>query len=270
MRTINSILICFIVLAVSVGCKEVPTGAVNDNDINLAEDKEIMMTTEDEAEKNIIGKIELISVDEFKNKYNLDDGEIPDEYIERYIDCYGYSKSDLNNSLVNHGAKLKDDYEKGIVYGYSLDTRLMVSNLIDKSNLSDEFYDNTEYIFIEFTRSLKTTDANKFELMSIDLKNLKIYYGGDRRNYSDAEGIKSAELTEEDKKNICEEIRTHININAPDGRSREMEDYSFKLWIFSENNQYVGFESTDKDEKGFPGFDTYWKELYKKYFGEEF
>ena len=41
----------------------------------------------------------------------------------------------------------------------------MVSNLIDKSNLSDEFYDNTEYIFIEFTRSLKTTDANKFELI---------------------------------------------------------------------------------------------------------
>ena len=270
MRRIYGILICFIVLIAMVGCKGTAMDAVYEADIKLVEDKESAMSTEEKDQKINVEKVELITVEEFKNKYSLKDGEIPDEYIEKYIECYGYSKSDLNNSLVNHGAKLKDDYEKGVVYGYSLDTRFLVSNMIDKNDLSDEFFDNTEYIFIEFTRSMKSSDVYKYELMSINLKNNKIYYGGDRRNYSDADDIQSADLTEEDKKAICDEIRNHINVNAPDDRKREMEAYSFKLWIFSENNQYVGFESTDKDENGFPGFDTYWKELYKKYFGEEF
>ena len=38
--------------------------------------------------------------------------------------------------------------------------------------------------------------------MFVDFKHMKIYYGGTRDDYSDAEGVLSADLTQEDKDDL--------------------------------------------------------------------
>ena len=63
--------------------------------------------------------------------------------------------------------------------------------------------------------------------MSVDFKHMKIYYGGTIDDYSDAEGVLSADLTQEDKDEICGEIVKHINMNAPEDRELKAKEYSF-------------------------------------------
>ncbi len=77
--------------------------------------------------------------------------------------------------------------------------------------------------------------------MFVDFKHMKIYYGGTRDDYSDAKGVLSADLTQEDKDDL-----------------------------FSNDNELVYLRGTDQDSLGFPGFDDYWKGIYKKYFGKEY
>ena len=93
MRRIYGILICFIVLIAMVGCKGTAMDAVYEADIKLVEDKESAMSTEEKDQKINVEKVELITVEEFKNKYSLKDGEIPDEYIENILNVTGIVKA---------------------------------------------------------------------------------------------------------------------------------------------------------------------------------
>jgi len=270
MRIKVGLIIGIMMLALFSACKEKELHNADETENDVIEEKETIMETEATDVKLANEVEELISVDEFKNKYNLLDTEIPNEYIEKYIEYYMFTKSDLANSLVNHGERVKSDYEEGKQYGYSLEAKLYASRQIDKSEISDESLENIEYIFIEFSRTMSQSDAYSFELMSIDFNAMKIYYGGDRKNYSDAEEIKFAELTEEDKEEISKDIRNHIKFDSIGNKSIQSEDYSFDLWIITNDKQFIRIEGADKDEEGFPGFDGYWKELYNKYFGEEY
>lgn len=252
----KNLLIIPLILVVLCGCTtEKPNNVSGDNE----ENQEMGMETE---------KKELISVADFRSNYGLSEADASDDFIERYIDHYSLTKAKIEGDTFC-GKDAKKEYAAGTVYGYTLTARANTSVQV-KDVALDEFILKDEYIFIEFYRTMSQSDANTKELMSIDFKHMKIFFGGNRDNYSDAEGVLSADLTQEDKNEICSEILKHVNMNASADREKKAKDYAFDLYLFSNDNELVFLRGSDLDSEAFPEFDAYWKGLYKKYFGKEY
>jgi len=280
-RVIYSIVVlCLLFLA--VGCdygnanmeenkteKKNVTVELNEPTIKTEKDTTLEGTTLD-GEKSKIAK-ELVTVDEFKKFYGIEDTEIPDEYIEKFIGFYGYSLEDLKNLKGNQFLILKKHYEEGKVYGYSLANKFGTKNVKPDTKIEDFIY-NTDYIYFDFAHYTSSTDACYFDKMVIDFKHKIICYGGDEFNYSDGENILKANLSDEEISEIREEIVKHINTNnmASELKPTERNYYSFNLWFISDKDGNVGVRGYGFDEKGYPGLDGYWKGLYKRYFGEDY
>ena len=107
------------------------------------------------------------------------------------------------------------------------------------------------------------------ESMVIDLKEGKIYYT--RQNIDDYINYElSAELSAEDVESIRSELPTHIDENNGLGDYGMSGDYTFMIKMNAADGTVKYYDGNQGDEEHFPGFDTYWKTLYKTYFGEEY
>ena len=213
---------------------------------------------------------ELITAEELIEFYEVDDSTVPEKYIDIYIDHFNLTRGKVKKyTNWNYYDHIKEDYDAGIEYDYSPDTKLNIKTYLTDVD-PQEFMKVSQYFFIEFDHRLKETNSTVLEIMCVDFEHMKIYFAGDYLNYDTDSDIMRAELKEEDKDEIRAGFLEHVNFNPPFDRMINIDNYSFTLWIVSDERECVQLKGTDLDAIGFPGFDDYWKDLYKKYFETEY
>lgn len=211
--------------------------------------------TEEPADK-------IVSVDEFLEYYGVTETDIPREYILDFIMQYRLRKDTLTKE--SYWDTVSNDYNNGVVYG--TDTGRIYQGTPSELPLED-YIKTVDVIVIEFAMYYGGELAYPRRL-TLDLKNKKIYYATRLlSDYTDAE--KSADLTDEDVQSIRDELPKHISEKQDKGAEYNL-DYTFDISMKDPEYNIKCYKGNSGDEHNYPGFDAYWKGLYKEKFGEEF
>lgn len=205
----------------------------------------------------------IVSVEDFKNYFELGDCEIPDDYIDEFIDHYRITYSFMEST--SYKQTLIDSYNDTQI-GYSISNKI---NGPKTDEPLETFVRKTDYIFIQFQFQPRGRDVSIFRGMVIDFRHMMIYFGSDMGNYSLSEY--SAPLSQLEKERICEGITEHINPNIFMGNVIDGAEYSFKVWFIDASKNHKCFTGFEGDEENFPGFDKYFKmDLFEWNFKTEF
>lgn len=204
----------------------------------------------------------IVSVEKFMEYYNITEDEVPKDYIMDYIMEYRYREDSL--SKWDLGTKVKNYYANGKVFGK--DPGRIFQGEASQLPL-DDYMNIVDVIQLDFSMRYGN-ELSSARIMTIDLGDKKVYFAEKQYNdYTQAE--KSADLTEEEVQSIRTEFGKHIADNNG-GVSNTSYDYSFIINMKATDYSSKFYRGESGDETNFPGFDEYWKELYKEKFGEEF
>ena len=204
-----------------------------------------------------------ITAEEFMAYYSITEEQVPVEYVQSYIDEFDVTSEQLEK--YNLGADMLSAYELGLIYGYN------VNSIFQGPSSEEALVDYMKQAeVIEFSFGMHYGSELAYgESMVIDLKEGKIYYT--RQNIDDYINYElSAELSAEDVESIRAELPTHIDENNGLGDYGMSGDYTFMIKMNAADGTVKYYDGNQGDEEHFPGFDTYWKTLYKTYFGEEY
>lgn len=258
-------------LSMMFGCQKTETQTVvveNDgNDYNstdLAKDDSDKPTDygNDWEDNMYVPECKIVTVQEFKDFYHMTD-EVPDDYIEAFIEHFAWKKEDLEAAKLDYVCK--DSFSKNEQYGYSIGNRMY--GYAVNAKLS-EFMPNTKYIYMDLAINDSGNELTHFTSLVIDFNHHIICYGGSPDSYNTSDYV--AELTEEDEKMICREIVKHVSDDLVKSETNIEANYSFFLRFIDDGGNYMTYQGNDKDENNFPGFDEYWKTLFKHYFKAEY
>ncbi|MCR4865289.1 MAG: hypothetical protein K5921_00010 [Lachnospiraceae bacterium] len=214
------------------------------------------------SEENENKELEIVSVDRFMEYYGVTETDIPRDYILDFIMEYRFREDMLTKN--DYWAMVSADYHNGVKYG--TDTGRIFQGTPSEIPL-EEYIKNADVINIEFAMYYGGELAYPGR-MTLDLKNNKIYYATKMlSDYTVAE--KCADLTDEDVQSIRDELPKHISEKKNEVNEYNL-DYTFVIRMKDPEYNVKGYRGNSGDELNYPGFDTYWKELYKKKFGKEF
>ncbi len=250
------LLLLFLTMTVfTFGCGTNPDSIDNDT-----KNIETVNSTEEKTTEAIDN--EIVSVEEFMEYYGITETDIPREYILDYIMRYRFRKDMLTDR--DYWADLSADYDNGVIYRTSTDSILRGT----RSELPlKDFIKKADVIVIEFQMSYGRP-LEYGRRIALDLKDKRIYYS--TKNLSDfTDADKCADLTDEDVQSIRDELPKHISEKQEEISEHNL-DYRFSIMMKDSeyNNKY--YRGYSGDELNYPGFDSYWMDLYKKKFGEEF
>ena len=205
---------------------------------------------------------EIVSVERFMEYYGVTKTDIPRDYILDFIMQYRFREDTLAKR--DYWAMVLADYDNGVIYG--TDTGRIFQGTPSELPLK-EYIKKADVIDIEFDMYYGGELAYPGR-MTLDLKNKRIYYT--TRSLSDyTESEKCADLTDEDVQNIKDELPKHISEEQDKDPDYNL-DYTFVIRMKDPDYNIKGYRGNSGDELNYPGFDVYWKELYKTKFGEEF
>ena len=252
------LLLSFLMMIVFfVGCSKNPNFDSTDKETT---NTEIVNASVEPGTEEIDTKI--VSVEEFMEYYGVEDTDIPREYILDYIIYYRFNKASLTKN--DYWAELSKDYENGVIYRTSANSILYG---VPSDLPLEEYIKTADVILIEFKMSYGS-ELQYGRRVAIDLKDKKIYYSTKNMpDYADADMC--ADLTDEDVQSIRAELPKHI-LEKQEEVSGYNLDYSFEIMMKDSEYNNKFYRGYSGDEINYPGFDAYWKELYKKEFGEEF
>ncbi len=243
---LSLIVLVIAIMLFTVGCDNNSNFDLTDKDTNNTEEMDN----------------KIVSVEEFMKYYGVKETDIPRDYILDFIMQYRFRKDTLSKK--DYWAVLSTDYENGVIYG--TDTGSIFRGTPSELPL-EEYIKKADVIVIMFYMYYGGELAYP-RRMTLDLKNKKIYYATlCLSDYTDAE--KCADLTDEDVQSIRDELPKHIS----EKHTKESEynlDYTFGIRMKDSEYNIKGYSGNSGDELNYPGFDAYWKELYKKKFGDEF
>ncbi len=208
-------------------------------------------------------KEQKVTADEFMEYYSITEEEIPKEYVQSFLDEYDVTSDDMEDETVY--SVLVAAYENGNTYGHDV-------NKIFKGPKSQDplvhYIKRAEVIEFSFGMHYGSEKASS-ESMVINLKERKIYYTrGSEVDYTKYE--LSSELTTEDVESIRETLPTHIAEDKGQTDFGGYGNYTFRIKMVATDETTKYYEGNHGDEEYFPGFDKYWKGLYKTYFGEPY
>ena len=205
---------------------------------------------------------EIVSVDRFMEYYGVSETDIPRDYILDFIMEYKLVGVSLSNK--DYWTKVSNDYHNGVTYG--TDTGSIFQGTPSELPL-EEYIKNADVVNIDFDMHYGNELAYPRRI-TLDLKNKKIYYATKRLTYyTDAD--KCVDLTDEDVESIREELPKHLSKKVENVTEYNL-DYTFTIRMKDPEYNTKAYRGNSGDEINYPGFDAYWKELYKKKFGEEF
>lgn len=205
---------------------------------------------------------QLVTVEYLKEAYEIADGDIPDEYLEAFIDKFGITYKAMEETSYKY--HLEKYYAEGSGVGYSIMNKI---NGPETDEPLSSFASKSDYIFIQF--EVPSGEAYIFSGMVIDFKHNMIYYGSDMNNYNTSQC--SCELKAEDKETICTEIISHIHDDEYKENHTAGTKYYFKIWFIDGEKNHRMFSGEAGDEFNYPGLEEYITEvLFKQYLKTEF
>ena len=225
------------------------------------------------SDKNALGKDnnvkaivetdnEVVSVDRFMEYYGVTETDIPRDYILDFIMEYKLREDTLAKK--DYWTSVSNDYQNGVIYG--TDTGSIFQGTPSELPI-EEYIKNADVINIDFDMYY-SGELSYPRRITLDLKNKKIYYATKSLTYyTDADMC--ADLTDEDVEGIREELPKHLSEKVEKVTEYNL-DYTFTIRMKDPEYNTKAYRGNSGDEINYPGFDAYWKELYKKKFGEEF
>lgn len=252
------ILIIFII-SINVGCNKTKESSVYGIN-SIEEDLYVNEENDDQYDMNI-----MISVDDFMELYNISESEVPRDYVESYIMEYRLPNT-LEQDDVDKvwGDKVVLAYKTGKPMGETLGS---LFNGTQSDLHLDEYINNADIIAINFNMRFGN-ERYEDNCMVIDLKNKMIYFTRtNSEKYKDFE--LKAELSDDEVQQIRDELSKHI-VEEGSGTYGVSDEYSFIIKMKANDYSTKMFSGDYGDETHFPGFDEYWKSLYREYFGEEY
>lgn len=227
---------------------------------NKEEDTNEMVNDSSVEEAQVLQKV---TAEEFMYYYSLSEEDVPVEYVQSFIDEYDITYDDMKKGGL--GYVLLTSYENGETFGHDVDKVFKGPRNQDPLI---EYIEQTEVIEFSFGMHYGSEKASS-ESMVIDLKERKIYYTrGSEVDYTKFE--LSSELTTEDVESIRETLPTHIAEDKGQADFGGYGNYTFRIKMVATDETTKYYEGNQGDEEYFPGFDKYWKNLYKTYFGEPY
>ena len=210
-----------------------------------------------ESENNNDGdeNMNLVTVDEFLEYYNLTEADVADYDLEGMIEEYSITSDELPGpSWYNI---LKNDAERGIKYGCNM--ARFIRKQTRPATAEDDF-SNAQYIVYEVHIDNKN-ETYTFENAVIDVEEKKIYYLCNLYDYFDAEVVKDLDDETFDKViSMLEGMEFpewENNINYPHVEST----YSWNIFILMNKRdviRYAGEFPTENDrEAKFDEFKTF-------------
>ena len=241
----------------AAGCSMNYDSDSNDKDIKNTE----IVKSSDEKDTEEMDN-EIVSVEKFMEYCGVTETDIPRDYILDFIMEYRFREDTLAKS--DYWSMVSTDYSNGVIYGTN--TGRIFQGTPSEIPL-EEYIKNSDVIVIGFQMYYGGELAYPRRI-TLDLKNKKIYYA--EKMLSDyTEADKCADLTDEDVQSIRDELPKHISEKIEEVSDYNL-DYTFSIMMKDPEYDIKAYKGNSGDELNYPGFDAYWKELYKKKFGEEF
>lgn len=208
----------------------------------------------------------LVTTEEFKEFYNMDNSEISDDIIEGFILEYNIKPDDM---------KKEDLLEllNGIVITGRADTLgYDLSRLFDKGTITDaslnDFLKDAKMIYIQMY-GMYDPDAGEFasrrENLVIDLKYNKIYFNSSYDDYR--QSLLSADLNEACLKKLQDELPNCLQEHV-EGESSCL-DYSYSVSIIDNRKNKKVYDGCVDNQLNIQ-FDNLWKSIYLESFGKEY
>ena len=251
--TIICILTCLL-----AGCGN--TGTVTDNSVTDTGNagSGAAVTASDPVTEPYI----LVTVDEFRDYYDVSSDEISDDVIERYIFDYDVTAEKMENSPYIDTLRMIIERGEDAALGCGLTRLRSFRNQSEKS--WDEFINEADWIYIYIEYPSCTEFSGPGENMVIDLREKKIYFNPYFDDYHDAELI--ADLTDEDMEKIMHDL--------PESLMRPLqgtEDHCYSYNVYAGNRRSYGLmESHWTVFDNFnDSFDTFYMNLFENCFGQE-
>lgn len=247
----------FVMTLFMIGCNTNTSTKTSDKDSGDV----AVVDSNDEKSKEEMDN-EVVSVERFMEFYGVTETDIPRQYILDYLMEYRFREKSLGKK--DYWTDMSIDYNIGVVYGTN--TGRIFCGTASELPI-EEYLKDADVIVIEFDMYYGS-ELYTERRITLDLKNKKIYYATKLFfEYTDAD--KCADLSDEDVQSIRDELPKHISDNQGDVTEYNL-DYTFEIMMKTPDYKIKGYRGNSGDEINFPSFDAYWKELYKKSFGEEF
>ena len=155
-------------LVLSLGCST-PKEQVKIDTQETVKDSTTKELVKDSATK------ELVSVQDFKDYYNIEETDIPDDYIESFIERRELTLENIGK--LNYDVMLQKLYERNIVYENS------IYELTSGTEVDNIDFNNLTHIIIQNGINKYGNDTREYELIVIDIVDNSIYFNGDDTNY---------------------------------------------------------------------------------------
>lgn len=215
-----------------------------------------------EEKSDITTEARYADVEEFMEYYNISEDEIPKDYIQDLIWIYSIGP-DFKENQTDAGDTVKRFYQNNRDLYLSLNDHFNGAY----TNLPlEEYMQNVT--MIKFRFSFEDGEFGVFNEGAIDLKEGKIYYDhGVLAKLDSAEY--TADLSDEEIESIRRELPKHIVEDVASGELQGLNDYGIEIRMRDDKYETKYIIVTGSNEAGAPGFDEYWKTLFKNSFGEE-
>ena len=180
----------------------------------------------------------LITVDEFKEEYNLSDEDIEGYDVEGMIKEYSLTREDFE--LWNLYERMKLDAEAGIRYGYNLDT--IIQKKCRTATAEDDF-SRARYFVLE-VETYGDTDGDCYtKNIVIDPESDMAYYDASKKDFSNCKKV--INLSDEQMNQIKNDIdRMQLanwesdTLTAP---SYVPGEYAWKLYIVMDDTDTIKY-----------------------------
>lgn len=259
---------CMLLLA---GCEK-EKREMGDTDASIEENEIDGGTEESMGNDNNTteAQVEYVTAEEFMEYYSITEDQVPADYVQAFLDDCPLTMDDLKRDKTeNLKYYLLTDYENGIIYGYNIN-RIFRGRKASDEALS-EYMKQAEVILFDFSMH-DGSELAYGRVMVIDLREGKIYFSHGREKEYTQDYINfelAAALSEDDIAAIRKELPAHIGEDKGVG-DFGMDDYGISIRMLAADGTVKYFDGHSGQEEYFPGFDEYWKGLYKKYFGKEY
>lgn len=258
MRTGMIILLC----ALLVGC----TGGENEGEVDESrnveqeENEAVGNDTEEsgnvkEAKGENAERGELVSAGEFMDYYGMEEGEIPEDYLEDFISYRQLTKGDLSG--LNYDVMAGELYERGVTFGKKV-TDLLAGEETELSK--DDDFSDVAYVVMLKEVYVNGTDMAQMRASVLEVESGKVFVTDNVTNDYEAEEC-VRELSNGEVSECFLELRDMITEEWNTYHSVEGKKYDWRLHIVKENGSIISFSGEGPDEKWYPGF-MQWCEDY--------
>lgn len=204
----------------------------------------------------------LVTVDEFRDYYDVSSEEISDDVIERFVFDYYVDREKMENYSCIDTLRdiIRDGDDVHLAYG--------ISQLRSFQNMSgkdwDEFLPEADYIYISVEYPSSTEFAGPCENIMIDLIDKKIYLNPDHTDYRDAEMC--ADLTDEYIAKIMHDLPKSLMRPL---QGTEDHNYSYEVYAGNRRSYGLGYRYLSVNDNFNDSFDSFYTDIFESCFGIE-